>query len=51
MAGPTSLMTSFATGVFGCAAITMPSSPPSEVPTQPTRSAPVRASSAVSVDR
>ena len=49
--GPTSLTTSFLTGLFGCAAITIPSRPPIEVPTQSIVSAPLRATRAVSVVR
>src|SRR6266536_478720 len=51
MKGPMSFTTSRATGDFGCAAATMPSSPPIDVPIQSTFSAPVRAISAVNVVR
>jgi hypothetical protein len=49
MTGPTSLTTSRAIGLAVCAAATMPRSPPIEVPTQSTVSAPLRAISATSV--
>ena len=49
--GPTSFTTSRVTGDLGCAAATMPSSPPIDVPIQSTLCAPLRAISAVNVVR
>ena len=51
MTGPTSLTTRRAIGLRGCAAAMMPRSPPIDVPTQSTDSAPLRAISATSVVR
>ncbi len=46
MNGPTSFITNRRIGEFGCAASSMPISPPMDVPTQSTLCAPLRAMSA-----